>query len=52
MENLYLLIFNNFLLLNFLSKLNLIKFLIIQEYYEEINIITRLVDHFIKFEMI
>lgn len=52
MENFYLLIFNNFLLLNFLSKLNLIKFLIIQEYYEEINIITRLVDHFIKFEMI
>lgn len=49
MENLYLLIFNNFLLLNFLSKLNLIKFLIIQEYYEEINIITRLVDHFIKY---
>lgn len=49
MENFYLLIFNNFLLLNFLSKLNLIKFLIIQEYYEEINIITRLVDHFIKY---
>lgn len=48
MENLYLLIFNNFLLLNFL-KFNLIKFLIIQEYYEEINIITRLVDHFIKY---
>lgn len=49
MENLYLLIFNNFLLLNFLSKFNLIKFLIIQEYYEEINIITHLVDHFIKY---
>lgn len=49
MENFYLLIFNNFLLLNFLSKFNLIKFLIIQEYYEEINIITRFVDHFIKY---